>query len=102
MKKIITILLTMIVCISMVSCSFFNDSSGSSLVNDSQIESETGSEDSSDVESDVESDDSSDVESDDNSDSGSNDNSDTESSGGNVVTPIQPDGDYNVGDGYGK
>lgn len=102
MKKFLIILLATIFCLALVACDGATESSGSQFTSESNIESGDEHETSSDDNSETSADDSSDASVEDSSETSPDDSSDTSSNGGNVVSPIQPGGDYNVGDGYGK
>jgi hypothetical protein len=97
MKKFISILLAILTCIAVTSCGELTGTPPDpSYTGGSQTDTDKETDKETDGETDKE-DDKKEEESDKESDE------ETEKpSGGTVITPIQPGGDYNVGNGYGK
>ena len=98
MKKFVSILLAILTCIAVTSCGELTGTppdpsytGGSQTDTDKETDKETDGETDKDTEQEKEEE--SDKESDEETE---------KPSGGTVITPIQPGGDYNVGNGYGK
>lgn len=94
MKKFLSILLAVLVCLTAAAC---GDRTGTppdpSYSGGSQTDADKETDKETDGETEKEEDQGKDEESEDETE---------KPSGGTVVTPIQPGGDYNVGSGYGK
>ena len=97
MKKFVSMLLAILTCIAVTSCGELTGTPPDpSYTGGSQTDTDKETDKETDGETDKE-DDKKEEESDKESDE------ETEKpSGGTVITPIQPGGDYNVGNGYGK
>ena len=104
MKKTIVMMLALLGCLTMVACGDVENSEEFSTTSGLQTESQAMSETETDTSSVSDVDESSgyETETDTSSASDVDESLGSESGENNVVTPIQPGGDYNVGSDYGN